>query len=198
MRTDSGTRCWADTHTAIVRIAVIVAMVIASGCAATHQPARWSKGVADMPENVYGSWIWLTLKKTSPAQEAVSFGGELIAVSADSVYVAAPAFRALPRRSIAKARLAAYDASPEEAGFATFIGSTLTLSNGVYLLFTWPMWILGGTAATIAHSFAPVIDYPSDTFEEMSAFARFPGGLPPDLERSTIVMILDERKPFGF
>jgi hypothetical protein len=182
----------------IVCAAAICLMIFASGCAATHEPYRWSKGVTEMNTNVYGSWIWITPRAPTSADEPEPFGGELIAVSRDSIYIASPTLRVISIRSIRKARLNAFDPYPEGVGGLTFLGSLTTISNGWFLGITWPMWILGGTITATARSYAAVVDYPGETFEQMGPYARFPAGLPPTLDRSKLNMVKDQRRPFGF
>jgi hypothetical protein len=163
-------------------------LLICSGCAATHEPERWSRSVGEMPENVNGSWIWLTLQKKDLDKKAESFGGVLIAGSSDSLYVASPTLRVLPRASITEAKLARYDAYEGGVMAVTLIGSLTTISNGWFAELTFPMWICGGAFAAIERSYTPVLDYPEVPFETISKFARFPAGMPDGVDRSTMIM----------
>jgi hypothetical protein len=60
----------------------------------------------------------------------------------------------------------------------TVLGTISTVSNGYFLLFTAPLWIISGTAAgtnAITRSFE--VAPPADP--ALPAYARFPQGLPP-------------------
>ena len=67
-------------------------------------------------------------------------------------------------------------------------GSLLTISNGLLLVFTFPLWLIGGTVASVSRSYDPVFTYPGTPLTEFAPYARYPQGLPPDLDRGTIRM----------
>ena len=43
-----------------------------------------------------------------------------------------------------------------------------------------------GTIAAVSRSYEPIIDYPKTPLEKFVRFARYPQGLPPDLNRDEI------------
>jgi hypothetical protein len=67
-------------------------------------------------------------------------------------------------------------------GAWTFFGSLLTISNGYFLLFTLPTTLIMGIS-TIAGEAKRLnfLDYPANSFENLSKYARFPQGLPEGL-----------------
>jgi hypothetical protein len=58
----------------------------------------------------------------------------------------------------------------------------------LFLVFTMPMWLIGGTIAATSRSFDPIIDCQPSDLKSLAPWARFPQGLPPDLERSSVRM----------
>jgi hypothetical protein len=114
------------------------------------------------------------------------FGGELIAVSKDTVFFADRTFHGIATSDIRSARLVIYDA--ENLGVFVPIGTASTLSNGWYAIFTMPLWIVGGTIAAVARSYEPIYDFPQYPLDKLAPYARFPQGIPQDLDRSHIRM----------
>ena len=94
---------------------------------------------------------------------------------------------ALGTNQILKARLAYYDPGTEITTGA-FLGPFVTLSNGWFLIFTAPMWILGGPIAASSRAFDPIVDYPKKPLADFAKYARFPQGIPPDLDRASVKM----------
>jgi hypothetical protein len=48
------------------------------------------------------------------------------------------------------------------------------------------MWMIGGTAASIYRTHEPRVVVPEHPWADLRAFARFPAGLPPGLDRSSL------------
>ncbi len=149
--------------------------------------------------NVYGSWVWVKLKPPVPEARTESFGGELIAVSPESLYVAGPGLRAVPRASLVFVRLAQFDPNSDGVAGLSVLGYLSTIANGWFsFLLTGPMWIIGGTIVAIDRSFKPVFDYTPAQCDEMTPFARFPAGFPEGIDRSTITQAPGRKRNFKF
>ena len=148
-------------------------------CATTDVPSHWLSDPDRLASDVRGGWIGI---KSLQGRIA----GELIAVNSDTMFVADSLLHAVASRDIASARLVTYDAS--NMGDYVFLGTLSTVSNGWFLFVTAPMWIIGGSIASVSRSFDPVIDYPSKPLTDFAPFARYPQGLPPDLDRGAIQM----------
>jgi hypothetical protein len=73
-------------------------------------------------------------------------------------------------------------------GGLVLLGTLSTISNGAFLLFTAPMWIIGGSIATGARSFEPIVDYPKRDWGHLAPFARYPQGMPRGIDRKQIKM----------
>jgi hypothetical protein len=159
---------------------VLCAGLIAWGCASTNAPDRWLPEPENVPLDAYGSWM----RVRSDSGQVL---GELIAFAHDTVFVADSVLHAIPSGIIKTARLVKYD----EAGLigaAVPLGFLSTVSNGWYLVFTGPLWLIGGTIAAIARALDPIIDYPGEPLAAFRAYARFPQGLPTGIDRSSVRM----------
>ena len=152
------------------------------GCAVTHAPRGWLESPNALKTDAYGGWIYI---KTNTEEY---LAGELIAISSDSMFVANETFHAIARADIRSARLTAYKSNARLMGASVPLGTLLTVSNGAGLLFTAPMWIIGGTTAAIIRSHEPIIDYPDQGLNRFMPFARYPQGLPLRIDRKQITM----------
>ncbi len=174
--------------------AVLFATVVfALGCSATHAPRGVLSKPAELHTEAYGGWVHLELDHEFKEPVPFVFGGELIAVSEDSVFVLGEdKFHALPVVVIKKARLVVYDSQAGSAGGPAIAGGTLvSLSHGFWWVLTAPIlwWSIGGTAVG-ARLREPMLDYPRRPIADFRQYARFPQGLPPALNRQTL-----QRKP---
>jgi hypothetical protein len=121
------------------------------------------------------------MSDSSPALE-----GELLAVEFDSVFVLTESgdVVAEPLSDVGRAVLAYY--APGKTGLVlwSMLGALSTISNGFYLIFTFPAWLIAGIAATRSQSRAPL--YWIEDSQDWAAakmLARFPTGLPRELPR---------------
>ncbi len=156
------------------------------GCAHTNAPGGWLSEPQDLSSDPYGGWVTLKLKSNE------QLTGELIAVSGDSIYVADSSLHVVAQSDVLKARLVAYNSHAGKMGTWTILGTLSTISHGFFLLLSAPVWMIGGGIATVARSREPILDYPKHNFNRFAPFARFPGGLPEDIDRSRIVMKLPQ------
>jgi hypothetical protein len=150
-------------------------------CATTNAPDNWLPEPEASVADPYGGWVDIETR------EGRSVSGELIAVSTDTVYVADSSVHAIGTNGILKARLVYYDAGTTITTGA-FLGPFVTLSNGLFLVFTLPMWIIGGPIAASSRSYDPIVDYPKKPLADFAKYSRFPQGLPPDLDLASVKM----------
>jgi hypothetical protein len=81
-------------------------------------------------------------------QEDRRLAGELIAASADSLWVMSEAtVVVVPVTAVASGQLAGYDPESGQVGGAVALGAISTISNGAFLILTAPMWLIGGSIA---------------------------------------------------
>lgn len=156
------------------------------GCAVTHTPPGWLASPIDMQTDAYGGWI--EVEYSSATGEKTQISGELIAINADSIFIANETFHAIAVSNIKSARLSAYNSHASGMGGLVILGTLSTISNGVFWIFTAPMWIIGGRICSRIRSFEPIVDYPKQELSRFVPFARYPQGLPLGINRNRIKM----------
>ena len=159
--------------------AALLATTLA-GCATNPAPREWRPKPREAQRSVRGGWIALDCKKPGAARCAE---GELIAADDDALHVlTAEGLRTVSRAEVRKARLVGYGSEGAAVGSWMAVGALSTLSHGYYLVLTAPLlWFLGGAVATSDESRAGFV--PASEFR---AYARFPQGLPPGLDLTTL------------
>jgi hypothetical protein len=139
----------------------------------------------------YGGWIELTYYEGEERRT----DGELIAVSADSIWVlSANQGLVIPTAAVKRGKLTAYAAQKGGLTLWTIVGTLSTLSNGAFLVLTAPMWIIGGSLAVGAESRAPQRKSPPLAWAELAPYTRFPQGFPAGLELTALVPKKDYRQ----
>ncbi len=173
-----------DMHVPKVGIAWSLLALLVNGCASSPAPHGWLPTATAAPRNAFGAWISV---QTREGRNNQGIEGELIAVGDDSVFVLTlGGLMGLPRTAIRNATVATFDLSAGPLAGWAFFGTLATISNGVYLVFTAPAWILTGTFGASTASRAPLIHYPGKSWDEIGKHARFPVGLPVGLDRATL------------
>ena len=141
-------------------------------CAGNTAPAGFLVPPRLAQTEAYGGWVELLV--TGGAR----VDGELIAVTADSVWVLGTASVVVPVASVRQGKLTTTNAEVGNVAGATGLGVVSTISNGILLVFTMPLWIIVGTAAGSSQSYAPERRVSPLHWAELNGFARFPQGLP--------------------
>ena len=162
------------------KIFVLFLPVFVLGCATTHAPRGWLENPNDLKTDSHGGWLNLETKTKT------KLAGELIAISADSIFIVNELFHAIAQSDIRSARLVVYKSYAEGMGGLGFLGTLSTISHGIVLVFTAPLWIIGGSSAAAIRSFEPIIDYPKKELSRFAPFARYPQGLPSGINRNQI------------
>jgi len=164
------------------KVSVLLMSCLFLSCAATHAPRGWLERPNDSQTDTFGGWLNLETKTKR------KLAGELIAISNDSIFVVTETFDAVALTEIESARLVAYKSNIEDMSGLVAAGTLSTVTNGLLLVGTAPMWILGGSIATGIRSHEPIIDYPRKELSRFAPFARYPQGLPPGIDRGQIEM----------
>ena len=165
-------------------MALAAAVVALSGCASHAAPPQWLSDARTTASTGWGGWIRMTVRVDSV--DAI-VGGELIAAHDDTVFVMAPgdSLRAIPHVSIRKAELVEYDPKPGTVSAYAFLGVLSTVSHGVVLVLSAPAWILTGSVLT--HVVVNEATTKSMVTKSLRPHARFPQGIPPSLDRATLL-----------
>ena len=162
----------------------IILVVAVAGCASNPAPSGWLPGAGDVPIEPYGAWVEVGL---GSAERERTVSGELLAVHPDSLFVfVAGNLEAYSITEIRQARVAWYESGASMLMIWTAAGSLASLSHGAFGVITLPLWILGGSLASASQSRSPFVDYDpaKSRLESLSPYARFPQGIPPDIDRS--------------
>lgn len=158
----------------------IAVAVVCAACGGNNTPKGWLPTPKESQETAYGGWIELSYLENAEARGAA---GELIAVSADSVWVlTSDQGLVIPTASVREGKLTGY-AAQSLTGW-TLAGTLSSVSNGAFLIFTMPAWLIGGSLANGSESRAAQRKSPPLQWVELAQFARFPQGLPQGLEIS--------------
>ena len=167
------------------RISIImppILILIFTGCAARYSPRGYLEEPGKTQRGTHGGGVRIQMS----TEGVQTLSGELIALGADSIFIADETFHALAISDIKSARLEAYNSQPAHMAAGVVLGTILTASNGFACVFTAPMWLLGGGIATIFQSYEPIIEYPDGELDSLRPFARYPQGLPADIDRNRI------------
>lgn len=152
----------------------VAASLACAGCAANTAPRGWLLKPAQAQAMAYGGWIELT-----HGDEKQPTSGELIAVSADSVWIlGSSGVLVVPTSLVKRGKLTGYAAQTGPLTGWVLLGTFSTISNGALLIFMAPMWIIGGSLVVGGESRAAQRQSPPLPWVELAAFARFPQGLP--------------------
>ncbi len=177
-------------HRSKIFLACVALGCALAGCAprAHRVPENWLPTADQAGADAFGAWV--RVEAWEDARGAVE--GELIAVGSDSIYViAAVGLDAIPADKIGRVVLITHDSNTESmVGWAT-LGTISTLSHGVFLVVSAPLWIVAGTIAAYEANKAGKQEHtPNDAWPEVAQalrpFARFPAGLPQEIDRGAL------------
>ncbi len=174
---------------------LLLVLVAMSMCACAAMPADHPPlpRVDDLPTSANGSWVALK------SRSGVVRSGELLAVENDGmIYIQLlPTLNptAVSPDTLKSAHLVKFN--PEASGIAglAFLGTLTTISNGWYLVFTAPAWILVGTGATTSRSHEPHMVVPPKELNELKPYARFPAGMPAGFATTMPPPVVAKPKP---
>ncbi len=165
-------------------LAAAILAILGAGCASTTAPPGFLPTAQDSQRVGRGGWITASF---GIGAEEFGVDGELVAVDKDSLYVLSDGgLDAVALSSIRKAKLMSYRSGSGEPALWTLLGTLSTASHGVGLIITAPVWILVGSSIAAGQSHAPELKRPEHAWAELRAFARFPQGLPHDLDRDSL------------
>ena len=163
------------------RSTLLGALLVLSGCAGTHAPKDWLPNASEATTQAHGGWVVLRLADRSMHE------GELIAIGPDSLFVLEPSgCRGFAQTQVEHGLLTGYDSEADRLQAWVVVGSLSTLSHGVFLVGTFPLWLLAGGLATASQAHAGRVSITPTTWEKARLYARFPQGLPEGLDRAEV------------
>lgn len=169
----------------ITSVARFAPLILAAACAGNPGPEGFLPSPKDAVRDLYGGWIELTIP-AGRHDDRVS--EELIAARADSVWILGDTGRvmAVATSTVKEGRLVRYRSEAGAVMGYTALGMVSTLSNGFFLIFTAPAWLITGIVSSSAESGAPISNTPPLAWADLAAYARFPEGLPPGIDLAEI------------
>lgn len=160
-------------------------LVPIAGCASNTAPAHFLPAPLQSQRESFGGWIELEVTDSGKRQHRVE--GELLAVSATEVWVLGDSGGVVVLTGMVKAgQLTGYRSSAGAISGYSALGTLSTISNGVLLIFTAPMWIIGGSIAAGSESRQPVRKVPPLKWPQLREWARFPQGMPEGLDPGSL------------
>jgi len=161
-----------------------------AACVSNPAPHGWLSPADSAQRDPYGAWIQVTYA-TPPDSAKVEVAGELIAIDPDTVFVLTPeeTLVPVPIEWALRGRLGYFDAQSWATGSWAVLGTLSTLSHGILLIVSSPVWILSGTIATADQSRRPIrTAHGSDheSWRGLGMYARFPLGMPQGLDRGRL------------
>ena len=161
------------------------AVVAGSACFYTSAPSGWLPQPSEAQQQAYGGWMSVQISAPYVSGGKQYIEGELIAAGADSIHVLSDdGLVDIPLPAITEATLTTYDANLGTLTTWTLVGTLSTASHGVLLIISAPVWIIAGSAFTASASKTPRVRTTEPAF--LRPYARFPQGLPADLDRSSL------------
>lgn len=164
----------------------VVGLLVAAiwACAGNTAPREFLVSPSRGQTDAFGGWIELEYLRDGRTEH---LDGELLAVRADSVWVLGPSGAiVLATAPVRRGKLTAYHAQAGQVAALTGLGVVSTISNGLFLVFTAPMWIVVGSVTAGSQSREPVSEAPPLPWADLSLFARFPQGVPAALDLSEL------------
>lgn len=139
-------------------------------------------------ETPEGKTGWVHASEITLLETEWGVSGEFIAADPDTLFVlAGRRLVAAPLHRIASVIVDAYEPQTGDLEAWTAIGALSTISHGYYLSLTLPLWILVGVSTTATENQAPITRFDDEvTIDDLRIFTRFPQGLPPNIDRSSL------------
>lgn len=167
-----------------VRAVALALSVSTAACAANPAPRGWLRAPRDTQVDTRGGWITLNYRDGS---RVLALSGELIAVSDGRVHVLTEVgLRDVPEGAVKEAVVIGYRTGAGGAFAWAGLGALSTLSHGGFLLLTAPLWLVAGGLASASEERAGRHEYPREPLAVFHAYARFPQGMPPDVDAASL------------
>ena len=166
-----------------------IALLFFYGCATSYAPDNWLPNTDQIQKEAYGGWLTLYISDYSGTENygtpAIT-SGEFISSDSNNVYLlTVDNLLTINKSEIQEAILELDDKNTGEYAIWTTLGTLSTLSHGMFLTVSAPLWIIVGSSAASGESLRDryVEELPAAIYwDKVQKFARFPQGIPPDLD----------------
>jgi len=172
-------------HNKLLYLLAITFPIIFWGCATSYAPDGWLSEAEDIPKEIYGGWITIVTKPNNLQAEETSmqYSGEFISVDSTKIYLLYDSVYQIPKNTIRNSTLELYQKKTKSYAWWTTLGTLSTITNGLLLVVTAPLWLTVGIPVTISESSRDnyEMEDPDDAYwNEVKQFARFPQGIDED------------------
>ena len=152
-------------------------LALSGSCFRTTAPSSYLPTAAEATRDAYGGWIRVQNRDDTQVE------GELLAATVDTLHVLSfGGWLAMPVAQVRVATLTAFRVPLDGIIIWGALGGLSTISHGFVLILTAPTWIVASSLAGASASKAPRVR--SVDPAKLAPFARFPQGLPPDIDRA--------------
>lgn len=152
----------------------------ATGCLRNLDPSP--RSIATVQTDAHGAFAVVSVA----GQDAHL--GELIAIGPSEVWVlSGDELIQTPLQSVSELEIYPYEVSTAGLVGWGLLGTLSTLSHGVWLVFSAPVWILTTTITSVGHSRTARELYVPGDWQALAKWARFPQGLPPGLTATDLL-----------
>lgn len=166
----------------IINFFIIISFLFILGCASTYAPEAYLPETEDVQRETYGGWITLVTAPDSlaPEENWMQYSGEFISMDEENIYLLYDSLYLIPKKKIYSSVIEIDEKNSTTFGFWTAGGIASTVTNGVFLIITAPLWLLAGIPTTVGESVRDryEAEYPDDGYwESIMKFSRFPQGI---------------------
>jgi len=155
------------------------AAFILSGCASSGAPDGYLPGDEESQWDVYGSWLTLKIRNMTGDS---TLAGEFISVKDSSICILTESrLEFVPYYMIEHVQLESHRNKSDLIGAWAALGTLSTISHGVILVISAPVWLLSGIPMASAESYSGkiIVDTPDlNWWTTNTKFSRFPQGIP--------------------
>jgi hypothetical protein len=161
-------------------LAVAVALAcacVAAGCASDPIPQSQRPTAEEAITSGFGSFVYVVDSSGQP------HAGELIDVLPDRLSIFNGHWiEMLPRARVSNAMVLVHRTHEGYYVLWTVLGTLSTVTHGVFLIISVPIWVSTGIATAISEQRRARLEYPDPArWEDLRPYARFPQGLPPGI-----------------
>ena len=172
-------------------IQLIVCLLILTECQNSMIPRAYMPDPSMAGKSVAGSWIVITIQQDLQLSPQAEMSGELIALENDTLFLLTDSeFLKIRQDAVSTAVL--FPFRPQSKAIyvitglsllPTLIGAIIRPDPGAALLIVGIPLVVTGTLMGMSEHYGNVMRYPQKySLNDLGRFARFPQGMPPDLD----------------
>jgi hypothetical protein len=170
------------THKKILYSPLFILSMLIAGCATTYVPDNWLPETDEVPQSTNGSWITVETREVNYQNDEkwMQYSGEFIAIDDANIYLLYDSSYVIPKDNIVNSIIEIDQKNTGAYGAWVALGSISTLSNGFYLIFTFPLWLIAGIPVASGESYRDryEAELPDEIYwNNVNKFSRFPQGV---------------------